>query len=370
MLFVSKPIDPPWTDGSKNLVRDVANALTRTQAQVLTADRVATCDRFAAEGVKIGVTRVGLSRWMRRAPMQAQVAAAVIGVQTDVLNFVHAPTPSNVRATRAIAQLHSFRSKTPVRTIQTVASRPLVFDPALLFADRVIVASQWQRDQWLQAGARCTIDVVPPCTDLMMGSPREEIAALRASWGAMPGDRVVVYPGDLEFSDGARVFVEAAKLFAARAGKDDRTKFVLACRKKTARAAELESQLRALVDPSRVLFVGETNMRLLLSSTDLLSFAVDTLFGKVDLPLVLLEALSLRRPMIVSNMGPLAEIASAEKVRASDPAALANAIHACLADPEKMRALGEAGGTEYFARFIPSRYAERLEQILDELFQG
>ena len=36
VLFVSKPLAPPWNDGSKNLARDVASRLVRARATVLT----------------------------------------------------------------------------------------------------------------------------------------------------------------------------------------------------------------------------------------------------------------------------------------------------------------------------------------------
>ena len=34
-LLISKPIAPPWTDSNKNLVRDLARAMTRTRARVM-----------------------------------------------------------------------------------------------------------------------------------------------------------------------------------------------------------------------------------------------------------------------------------------------------------------------------------------------
>jgi phosphatidylinositol alpha-1,6-mannosyltransferase len=36
ILFVSKPVAPPWNDSSKNLVRDVASHLSRHAATVMT----------------------------------------------------------------------------------------------------------------------------------------------------------------------------------------------------------------------------------------------------------------------------------------------------------------------------------------------
>lgn len=35
VLFVSKPVEPPWNDSSKNLVRDVAGHLQRNRPRVM-----------------------------------------------------------------------------------------------------------------------------------------------------------------------------------------------------------------------------------------------------------------------------------------------------------------------------------------------
>jgi len=86
VLFVSKPIVPPWNDGSKNLVRDVARHLTRASATVLTTEGAPSLgDRVAMEAI---YTTPG-----RFAPGLAQNA---IG-QSGALPVVHREAALKVR---------------------------------------------------------------------------------------------------------------------------------------------------------------------------------------------------------------------------------------------------------------------------------
>ena len=143
VLFVSKPIAPPWNDGSKNLVRDVARNLVRARATVLTtADAPSLGARVTMEPI---YTAPG-----RFAPGLAQNARVVRRLLTgdahDVWHFVFAPNP----ASSTVARVTS-RTRRAIgwkgRVVQTVASAPRSFDGVAqwIFGDVVVVVSEWMR---------------------------------------------------------------------------------------------------------------------------------------------------------------------------------------------------------------------------------
>src|SRR5205807_5127515 len=68
----------------------------------------------------------------------------------------------------------------------------------------------------------------------------------------------------------------------------------------------------------------------LLASASAVLFPVDDLYGKVDLPLVLLESLALGIPLILVRGGPLEAISAADFVDPGDAPALAQKALAIL----------------------------------------
>src|SRR4029077_16119172 len=90
---------------------------------------------------------------------------------------------------------------------------------------------------------------------------------------------------------------------------------ILACRAKTQRARERERTLRQraaqLGIAARCRFLGETpRIHDLLAVADLVTLPTDTLYAKMDLPLALIEAMSLQRCVLVGAATPAAELAA------------------------------------------------------------
>src|SRR5580698_6324295 len=124
VLFVSKPIAPPWNDGSKNLVRDVARNLTRARATVLTTEGAPSLgDRVAMDAI---YTAPG-----RFAPGLGQNARVVrrllAGDPHDVWHFVFAPNPASSTVARFASRTRRLMGWKG-RVVQTIASAPRSFD--------------------------------------------------------------------------------------------------------------------------------------------------------------------------------------------------------------------------------------------------
>src|SRR4051794_13375243 len=95
VLFVSKPIVPPWHDGSKNLVRDIARHLVHARPTVMTMAGAAPIgERVTSEAVYVDAGRfapglVANARVIRR---------LLTGDPHDIWHFVFAPNPASSSA--------------------------------------------------------------------------------------------------------------------------------------------------------------------------------------------------------------------------------------------------------------------------------
>jgi hypothetical protein len=167
VLFVSKPITPPYHDGTKCLVRDISMNLARYDAVVMSTPagtgnepnpRVRAVPVYGAAGAFTPslVDNGRAALWL------------MLASRADLWHFVFAP---NAR-TSAIGRFTSRARRAPV--VQTVASPPRVFDPAHLFGDAIVVQSHWTRDRVELAWAFTAGD-------------RRHPSAARGASGAVPG---------------------------------------------------------------------------------------------------------------------------------------------------------------------------------------
>lgn len=351
------------------MVRDVASGLERAVPTVMTTDAFAKASTLPPFVRCEGIYRAagGFSPAMLA---NARVLARLLkGDPHDVWHFVFAPNPASSGAALVAKNLRRLMGfKGPV--VQTIASAPKSFDGVsrLVFGDHVVALSEFTRGRLVGAGVTgVPIHVIPPCA-VAPEKPREEdIAALKAKHDLT--GKIVLYPGDIEHSRGAWNVVAAMP--ALLRARNDVT-LVLACRKKTAKADEAERDVLAEVARlglgAKVRSVGEVkSMATLLAAADVVAFPVDDLYGKVDVPLVLVEALTLGVPLVVAEDGPLEALAPAAKVvPLGDDDALAFAIAESLSD-EARAAAREEGEKLYSARFSPAVVARAHDDLYAEI---
>ncbi len=357
VLIVSKPLSPPWNDGSKNLARDVADGMLRHTPRVITTESARWRPRRGA----VAVTQRAAAGFSPGLAEQVRVLAHLaLGPRVDLWHFFFAPNAKSSGAARVLQRLR----RTP--TVHTVCSRPR--DPSragrVLFADRTVVLSRATQRAFAEVGIE--VDRIAPCAPALPVPTEDERNDARARLGLPLDAPIVVFPGDLEHGEGATRMLDAH----AR-GRSDAV-LVMACRTKTAGAKRAERRLRDR-DRPRVVWLGETpHIHALLGAADVVALPSSDLYAKVDLPLVLLEALRLARPVVVAADAPAAEIADGGAAIAveADVEALSHAIDGLFDDDEARRAQGEracvAARERYDARVMVAAY----EALYDDLLGG
>lgn len=359
ILFVSKPVEPPWNDSSKNLVRDLATHLDRHRAIVL--------GRRGGPGLRNVETRAVHAR---RGAGFAPAFVDQLGVlgelalehRADLWHFFFAPNPRTSSAGRWLGRA---RRKPSVHTVCS-APREGVVLREVLFADRTVVLSAHTERRFRLAGVP-TVRIPPCVSPLALPSDAQRIAARRAL--QLPiGPPLVVYPGDLEFGRGARTTLEAfARL-------PEGPILAIACRAKTPAARAAEEELRQLAlrrAPGRVHFLGETRRILeLLGAADVVALPTETLYAKMDYPLVLLESMALGRPVIVAEGTAAAELGPhGAVVVAANVEALTLALQRLLASPDHAARVGAAGRAAALDTFSPDAMARAYERVYDDLLR-
>ena len=361
--MVSKPVVPPWNDGSKNLVRDLAGAMTRHRAVVLGTRGAAAPGAARMEPV-YGSRRVGFSL---DAPAQAAVAVRLaLGRACDAWHFFFAPSPRTSRVARALVGLRR------VRSVQTICSAPAPGAPlaSLLYADRVVVLSRAMERRFLAEGvARDRLRRIAPAVAPIAAPDAEARRRARASLGLPEGAPLVLFPGDLEIGGGAERTIEALPSL-----RPD-VLLVIATRAKTAGHGEAEARVRAraaaLGVADRVRWIGETRaIHALVGAADVVALPSASMRAKIDLPLVLIEAMWMERAVVVAEDAPSAELADDGAAVAVAEGGLGAELARLIDDDDARAALGRRARDAALARYEPSLMARSYESLYDEVLDG
>lgn len=377
VLFVSKPIGPPFHDGTKCLVRDVALNLTRYEAQIMVPPGDLGLG-YPPGPDHPGVTPARVyANSGSYAPALAANARAMaflaVRARAELWHFVFAPNP------RASVMARVARVLRRAKVVQTVASPPRHFTAGLFFGDVIVAQSNWTASRIVRAlgdgpmslppwAARTPLIRVipPPVGPLTAGNARAADAVAR-SLGLPASAPVFVYPGDLEVSTGAETVAGAVEPIVRALPS---AVVVFACRPKTAEAPRIEAGLRARLDPGNVRFAREIDLPALLARTTAVLFPVDDLYGKVDLPISLLEAMRLGVPVVALDAGPLADLKESVQVPARDSHALAGAAIRLWKDPGLRENLVREGRLAVARRYDASVVAAAYERVYDEVLNG
>lgn len=365
VLFVSKPVAPPWNDSSKNLVRDVARSLARHTPIVM--GRVGQMNPLGIGRVAPVYARGSRASFSPRLRDNLGVLThLLLGPSADVWHFFFAPNPKASLAGKLAA-----RSRR-VPTVHTVCSMPPEAAALgnLVFADVTVALSRRAHDRFVSEGVhRDALRLIPPCVPPLAEPTRARRSELRVKHGLPESALVWIYPGDLEHGGGASITVRGF----ATSGRRDAV-LLMACREKTAQAAgaqsELIEQTRRWGIDTRVRWVGESpHIHELLALSDFVLLPNRSPFAKMDYPLVALEAMCMARPVVVGMGTPAAELAEDGGAIAieTDGEALAEAIEKLSSDTAGCEALGRRARQLTLQKFSPRVVATAYEGLYEEL---
>ena len=371
--FVSKPVDPPINDGTKHIVLSLARHLSRYAPRVMTSrDVTSVGDGIAVDAIfdKASSYAPSLLNNLRAAKHLA------LGRRANLWNFVFAPNDRSSQMGRVLSRLRGC----PV--VQTIASRPKSFDhpSRLLFGDIVVAQSEDTKRRFLSAlgeekkpGASShRFEVIPPPLGTVRIPTLEDTHVVRQALGVAMDAPLLLYPGDLEVSRGA---VRVASVARQLAHRHPNAVVVFAYRDKTPSAADiaakLEGELLADLPPSRFRFVREApDILSLVRTSAVLVFPVDELYGKVDLPIVLLEAMALGTPVLTYGEGPLGGLCGVEFVSPDDEAALVEVALSLIDDHGRRAGRIAAQERAVNEQYAASAVARRYESLYDELLRA
>lgn len=365
ILFATRPIAPPWDESSKNMVFEIAKRLESFPSTLLTFKK--------ANGMPTppNVT------WKRiYSPMASHVIpldqklvflAAIINDTASIIHFYFSP---EVLSSRVIRFIKKFKKGVFLQTIPTPIKNTA--DPnKLIFGDEIVVQSRHTLAFLKNRGVK-NVSCIYPGVDTNRFHPDVSSRELRRRLNIGAEQKVILYPGHYYLGCN-RDIVEAISRLTRRYSN---LKFILACRITHSSEYRLKQTMLDDLEREKVMdrvIVLQTveNMPELLSASDIVLFPPRIMTRKSDIPLVLLEALSMEKPIVITDAPPLPEIMKddvGETVPLGDPEALSKGVGRLLDDPELTKIKGRRGRElvrrEFDIRASVSKYHNLYHAIL------
>ena len=368
ILMISKPIVPPYDDSAKNIVFSQVTLGERHRYRILaTADAPSPSPRVTVAPIYggAGAYSPGLAQNLRVMGYGLRRRGAAL------YHYFFAPNP--VTSTAGRLQ----RAITRVKSVQTVCSIPGRFDTinSLLFSDKVIVLSEDTKSRMAAAGVdeNRLVHIYPGIAPIERADD-DTRRRIRQAHGVPDTGAMVLFPGDYEFSSAADTVARAVPRLAA--SFPDLT-VVFACRiKRPPSLAERDRIRRRLAEAGldeRVVFLERVeNMPAFVGAADVVVLPSESLFAKMDIPLVLLEAAAQQVPLVLADVPPLRELLRygvGLGVPPADEAALADAVGQLLDNKKSATEMGEAGRAAVHDVFSAKKMADAVERVYDEVIE-
>ena len=364
VLFVSKPLVAPFNDGSKCLVRDIATALTTYAPRVM----VPKDAQLWAPGILAANVYSDKGGYRPALIDNARVFFWLLARSHESLwHFFFAPNRKTCQMGKLLKQIRG------IPVVQTIASPPRSFQEPqrLLFGDVVVAQSQWTKNEFLrsyvEAGIRemPRLEVIAPSVPDLQAPSIERRNAMRLQLGLPVGAPIFLYPGDLEVSRASRMVADMVEPLLREIPE---ALVVFAYRHKSPRAVEAAQKLMARLPSAAAHFVSEVpDMHALIATSKLILFPVDDLYGKVDLPIVILEAMQLGVPVVALDRGPLADLQGVWRVSPSDSEGLVDAAVRVMRDDGARQSCIDAQRQAIVRHHRPAQAAKSYEAIYDSL---
>jgi len=296
VLLLTRPICPPWDEGSKNFAYTLAKYAGDFEIHLLTCGKVDDLPENVIQHQIYTSSKLNLAQKFRLFRFLWR---------SDDFDIIH----SLFTPTRVNSSFLRFSLKKNVKTIQTVATLREDFYSAddfkkILFSDQIIVCSDYAKEKLERMGFE-NVKRIYPGIDLEIYSPAPKNAELMKKYKTSEDDFVINYTGEYirlgDMDDIIETFISLAK-------SKINFKLHLAVRVKNAKDAwkkrEILHKLKKENILDRIAFIddGSYEMQDIFNLCDISIFPACTMAGKFDIPLAVIEAMACGKPVIASDL--------------------------------------------------------------------
>lgn len=292
VLFISRSIEPPWDEASRNFVRSIALNLNGYNKYVMTGSDGSSIDRADVFDSKIYTKR----EWGIFQKIRLARALFSIRRKFDIYHFCFTPEKISSRYIKSI--MPPGKGMLRVQTIPYIPDWALNDPGKVVFGDYITVFSEMTRYMLERSGIKNVYLAYPPVdAGLYYPQDRKDEARTALYAGYLPREKV---------ANDIYTIIEAVL------DQKRDVEFILAVRTKNPREVSLKkrlyTKLRARFE-KRIHFIENSSQIVsAIRECDVLVYPFFEGFErKIDIPFVIAEAMSCAKAVLVSDIAPLNE---------------------------------------------------------------
>ena len=341
ILLLTRPICPPWDEGSKNFAYTLAKHASDFEIHLLTHGRVEGSPETVIQHDIYSSPKLDFKQKLRLFNFLRKAN------DFDIIHSLFTPTKINSFFIRRVLKNKNIKFIQTVATLREDLYKDEDFKK-ILFGDVIIAYSDYAKEKLERIGFQ-NVKRIYPGIDIERYSPAPKKIILMDKYGIKDGDFVINFTGEYARLGAIDDVVES---FIDLAGENKNFHLQLACRiKNKADAKKKEGIIAKLRNAGcfeRVSFPDDQSYEMpdIYNLCDISIFPVRTMAGKFDIPLAVIEAMACGKPVIASNIDRLGYFLNAENsilINPGDRETLKEKILYLYNNPEARKELGGKG---------------------------
>ena len=307
ILLVTRPIAPPWDEGSKNFAYYLAKNLTGFEINLMTKGILPDLSPSVCQHSIYTTSKVSDFNFSQK--MHALFFQLKTKGKFDINHYFFTPTKLNSFL------IKYFLASPKTKTIQTVASlRDDLWSDCdikkLMFADLIITYSDYAKNKLDSLGFQ-NVKRVYPGIDLEKYQAQEKNLKLMQEKNISQDDFVINFSGEYVRLGAIDLVIDS---FIEISKKISTAKLTLAVRIKNEKDARKKEEVMEKIRKNNLLEKisffdnGKYDMLEVYNLCDISIFPVQNMRGKFDIPLAVIEAMACEKPVILTNLEILKEL--------------------------------------------------------------
>ena len=358
VLFVTRPLGSPWNEGGKNLAYGIAKNIKNHKIHLLVREN------FNEKiGTNIVLHRIYPSKHKYNISYLEKLKLFYFLLKIkniDIYHFIYTPELYSSRINKFLINLKSKKS------IQTIPTRLKNISNGLFFSDKIVTISDFTKNLLLKRKIKNVVKINTGIDANYFKPFRKDLKLSKKFVGKF----IVLIPIDLEKEKGSRIMLKVIESM-----KDvNNILFIFSYRSTKKRILErkyLENNLAKLGLSEKVLFVKDPkDVRSLINISSIVVYpAIDT-YEKHEIPMILLESMSMEKPVIVWDIEPINEIINGnEGVKVGNYKDMKKAILKFVNDKNLVNKSGKLARKRVVSDFNIIKTAENYEKLYDNIYK-
>ena len=367
ILFVTRPLSPPWDEASKNFAYDLACNIDNHNITILVDKYIDDAPKHITQKKIYTSNQLSLSQKIKLIQYLHKNAN-----NFDIIHLLFTPTKLNSKIMKIILK------NTKAQIVQTIATlRDDLYSTSnlkkMFFADTLITYSKWAQNKLENLGFD-NITQIYPGFNLSKFTPSQKDPKLTRKWKISDNNFIVTYPGEFTRLGATDLIVDT---FIELWKNPDNTdiKYLCACRiKNDADAKKKQEVITKVTKAGHIDKISFTDtfpdVNAIYNISDIIIFPVTNMSGKFDVPLAMIEPYACKKPVIASNLKLFKEFSS-DKINVIIPKenkeALANAILNLRQNSDKRKQIGKNAFTFAHETFNIQKIASQYTNIYNSM---